>query len=469
MDAGLLILALAGAAAGLAASALPGMHVNGLALLVLATAPRWGEPGVAFLLGALAAAPFGFALSATFLGSEDHPAGALAREGRGSEAVALQCWGAFAGLLVALPLAALAQPALAALAPRLSAVVPWLLAAIILGLVVSEPTRPPTRRVLVVVPWPSREVGGVLARDGDAWRVGARRIEDAHGLLDERSIGHRVVLRVEARWKRGPLSRAAGAALALAALALAGGLGLVALRMGAASPVGLPASALTPLLAGLFGAPALIELWRSRDASFPRARLRAPRARIRDLLRPALPAAAASSILGIAPGLSPSHAALLAPRSREPERALVAMGALSGGAVVFAVLAWHVLAKARQGALVAAQVLAPATAWTGGAPPTALLDEAAMLLAAAAAACLAARAASGAFAALLARVRPRRVATSGLALLSMAVALSTGAWGLAVFAAAALVGLAIAHVGVRRGLAMGCILVPVALRAWGVG
>ncbi|HVM44705.1 MAG TPA: hypothetical protein VM582_02125, partial [Candidatus Thermoplasmatota archaeon] len=68
MDLALLSAALAGALAGVVASALPGVHVNLLAVALLAFAPDAGSAGALFLVAALAASPFGLALSATFLG-----------------------------------------------------------------------------------------------------------------------------------------------------------------------------------------------------------------------------------------------------------------------------------------------------------------------------------------------------------------------------------------------------------------
>jgi TctA family transporter len=104
VDAALLLIALAGAACGAIASALPGVQVNAVALLVLALAPAGGERAAAFLVGAMAGAPFGRALGATLVGDSDLPAHRLAREGRAAEAIARLCWGAFAGLALAVPL-----------------------------------------------------------------------------------------------------------------------------------------------------------------------------------------------------------------------------------------------------------------------------------------------------------------------------------------------------------------------------
>jgi TctA family transporter len=476
MDPTLLMLALAGGLAGALAMALPGIHVNALALATLALAPASGERGVAFLLGAIAGAPFGLALSTTLLGaSEDTtsalPAHQLAREGRAAEAIARLCWGAFAGLALALALALAVEPALVAAGPRLDAAMPILLLCIVAALVLSERARPPVHARLTVVAWGERRLRGVQ-RDSPL-RVGRQRVLDPHGLLDARDEGSIVEVRVERAWTQGPLSRAAGWALALGVLAVSGALGLVTLRMGARSPLGLPGSPLLPLLAGLFAVPGLVAALRAPARGLPRARLRVPRPRRGEILRAAAPGAAASALLGLAPGVTASHVSHFAyvrwrvrrgprrttpavtPRARTPEVALLTLGAVNGGAAVFGALAWRALGHARHGALVAAKALAP--------PPGAL-DEAAFLLAGAGLACLAVRAATGR----IARAPVRPLAAAGLTLVVTATLATTGAWGLAVLAAAASVGALPPRLHVRRGLCMGAILVPALLRAWGV-
>ncbi|HUR67708.1 MAG TPA: tripartite tricarboxylate transporter permease [Candidatus Thermoplasmatota archaeon] len=425
MDAELLIAALAGALLGLVASALPGLHVNLLATAVLVARP---QPQMApFLVAAFAASPFGMALSSTFLGgpSDDAalsslPAQQLAKEGRVREAVALQCWGALLGLLLALPLALAVRALLVPLAPHLASAMPWLLLAIVALLVWSEPR---TLRWPARVPWGSR-----------------MRIED----IDV-----------------SPGSRALGRAAALGVIVLSGALGLAAFRLGAASPLGWPASPLLPLLAGMFALPALVATARAPPKRV-RALLRAPRERMSALVRGAWPGAAVSVTLGLVPGVSASHASLLAPRVRSPERALVRLAAVNGGAVVFTLLAWHALGRARSGALVAAQTLAAPALWVRIAPPHAILVEGALVVAAALLACLATRAVAGS----LARAPPRPLALVGLALLLASVALFNGALGLLVLGAAALVGALPARAGLRRSHLMGAILVPAMLRAW---
>jgi putative membrane protein len=427
VDLALVGLVVLGALVGLVASALPGLHVNLVATAVLLA---WPDPrAVPFLVAAFAAAPFGLSLSATFLGGpaddaalSSLPAQSLAREGRVREAVALQCWGALLGILLALPMAVAARALLAPLAPRLAAAMPWLLVGIVLVLAWSEPRR---------LRWPRRPQWGERIRAED---------------LDEDEGSH---------W----LGRAA----ALGVLLLAGALGFAAFRLGARSPLGWPSSALLPLLAGLFAAPALVASALAPPRRL-RAVLRAPRERIGRLLAAAWPGAAVSVTLGLVPGVSGSHASLLAPRARDEERALVRLAAVNGGAVVFTLLAWHALGKARAGALVAAEQLDAPSVWRAWRPPPDIVLEAAIVVAAALLACLAARALTR----VVARAPARPLAIGGLALLLLSVALCNGALGLLVLAVAALVGAVPARLGLRRSHLMGVILVPAVLRAWGL-
>lgn len=440
MDAGVVTLALAGAACGLAASAVPGFHVNALAVLALAALPA-GEEGAVFLVAAFAASPFGIAIASPFLGgtTEDAalqglPAHQLAREGRALEAVALQAWGAFAGIVFALPLALAARSLLRAAEPSLADAMPWLLLGILVLLVATERARLPVHRRRRAVGW-----RGPGARDG-----------------------------FETVWEHGPLSGVAGKLAALVVLALAGALGLAAFRLGARSPFDLPASPLLPLLAGLFAAPGLAAMLGSRRGRFSRARLRAPRPPRGELWRATLPGAGASALLGIAPGVSASHAALLLPRAKSPEATLARMAAVNGGAVVFTLLAWHALGKARSGALVAAETLAPPVSWRAGwAPPAEVAREAALVLLVAGIACLAARLIAAPLSRAAVAAGPHRIALTGLAILVIAVAAFTGALGLAEFVVAAAIGWLPHRWGVRRSHAMGVILVPALLRAWG--
>lgn len=408
------MLGLAGACAGLVAGAVPGFHVNALAAVSLAAVPVGGEAGVAFLVAAFAASPFGLALSSPFLGgtTEDAalqglPATQLAREGRAVEAVALQAWGAFFGIMAALPLAFVARAALVAAAPSLSRWMPWLLLAIVAALVLSERA----------------------SREAARW---ARRLR------------------------------------ALFVLGLAGALGLAAFRLGASSPLGLPASPLLPLLAGLFAAPALVTMLAERRR-FPRARMRAARPLRGELSRAAWPGALVSSLIGVAPGVSASHASLLLPRAASPEQGLARLAAVNGGAVVFTLLAWHALGKARSGVLVAADAWAPRVSWRlGAAPPPEVLSEAALVVLAAGVAALLARAISTPLCASVSRASPRRVARVGLAVLVACVAAFTGALGLVELGVACAIGWLPMRWGLRRSHLMGVVLVPALLRAWGL-
>lgn len=424
----LVAITLAGALAGFVSSILPGLHVNLLAVALLAIGI--GPEGSPFLVAALAASPFGLALSSTFLGgpSDDAalsslPATQLAREGRAREAVALQAWGALAGILLALPLALLARAALVPAAPFLARAMPWLLLAVIAALVLTETRRLPVYPERLSTPWGTHT-----------------------------------------EWNEGPLSGVAGKLAALFILLLSGALGFVAFRLGASSPFGWPSSSLLPLLAGLFALPSLVVSLTALPTRV-RAVLRTPRLRPSELFGATAPGAAAAVTLGLVPGVSASHASLLAPHAGTPERSLMRLAAVNGAAVVFTLLAWHAMGKARAGALVAAQTVAPVPPWPTLAPSSTLLLEGAMVVLAALLGCTLARVASRG----VARVPQRALAWGGLMLLTTSVLVFNGWTGLLILAAAGCVGALPAMWGIRRSHAMGVILLPAALRAWGLG
>lgn len=423
----LLALTVSGAVAGFVSSILPGLHVNLLAVALLAVGV--GPEASPFLVAALAASPFGLALSSTFLGGpadeaalSSLPAAQLAREGRAREAVALQAWGALAGILLALPLALAARAVLVPAAPFLARAMPWLLVAVILALVLTETRKLPVYPERLATPWGTHT-----------------------------------------EWSEGPLSGAAGKLAALFILLLSGALGLAAFRLGAASPFGWPSSSLLPLLAGLFALPSLVGSLTALPTRV-RAVLRTPRLRPRELLGATAPGAAAAVSLGLVPGVSASHAALLAPNAGTPERSLMRLAAVNGAAVVFTLLAWHALGKARAGALVAAETVAPVPPWPTWAPSSPILWEGAMVVLAALLACALARVASrGA-----ARIPQRALAWGGLALLTTSVLVFNGWVGLLLLVGAGCVGALPAMWGIRRSHAMGVILIPATLRAWGL-
>jgi len=468
-DAAALAEAVAGAFLGALSSLAPGFHVNTLAAFAT------GAPAP-FLVAAFVSAGFAALAAGVFLGAPDEgaaaanlPAHALLHEGRGHEAVRRLVSGALAGFLLALallPLFAWAFQGRDALR-LLSAATPWALVALLALFLATDGKRLAYRRAWRIAPAaPERRVSGrVVARDG-----AVATLADGTRLVDDLGWIEGDVVRdapVAATRVHGPLSRALGLAPGLAVMLLAGALGQAALALGAESPLGLPGGTmLLPLLAGLFGAPALV-LALGHGAAAPTQlvadRVPPPRA------GPLAAGALSASLVGLLPTLSAGHAvavAFAAARGRVADRetALAVTGAAAGGAMAWSVAAWLALGRARSGALAAAPT---PERWSPlwPAPPDATTALTAALVGALLGFALARFAARG-LARMAARTPPAALPAGALALLALASWAFTGAPGLVVLATGTAVGLLPWRWGVRRTHAMAALTLPVLERAW---
>lgn len=399
MDGLTLGLVAVGSLVGVLTGLLPGLHVNTLAAVGLAALPAAGPPGLVFLLAVGTVHTFVNILPATFLGVPDED-----------------------DVLVMLPAHRLLQEGRGQEAVAVSA------AASLVAVLVAAALHPLYAWLLVGPPGLLDRLDGVLP-----WALGLAALAL---LASERHRGPRAV------------------AWAIALLGLSGLLGLWALELPVRSRLPVPPTALLPLLGGLFGAPGLLVALRSRTPIAHQARPRGPG------LPPwpvggGIVLAAATAVL---PGVTGAVATTLAPR--RPDRPLDAVAALSAINTAHAVLAVQVLwvaGRVRTGLAEAAERLVPGL--RVGAPATGDLLAVLVLAGALGAA------ATWALAVPLARHADRLpthlLAGATLAFLVAVVALVTGAVGLGLFAAAALLGLVPLAAGVRRVHLAGCLLVPV--------
>lgn len=404
-----LIPALAGAALGAVAGLVPGIHVNTLCALALAFAPASPTTAVA-LAGAAGAHLTTSLLPATYLGVPGEeallsalPAHRLTLRGQGPDAVRLGVQASLAGLLAG-GFLLLPHKWLIAQPGRL---LDWVDAHMVWLL------------ALLLVALPLREV-----------RRGARAL-----------------------------------AVAVLVMALAATLGLLSSRLPLVAWVPLPATALLPLLTGLFGAPALLEGVRASEP----VPAQAP---TRDGLR--LHGAAATfgilsaSVTCLLPGVT-SSAALAVARWRDDRHGrayLSAQGAIAGAHLVFSFgLLWVALLP-RTGLAVASRGLWPTAAWTQGAPPPQVFVLLAATLAGGIVGALATLGVDRAAAAWLPRLA-RGVCLAALAGMTGLVAVLSGWVGLLLYAVATLVGSLPTRLGVARLHLTACLLGPVL--AWRLG
>ncbi len=429
--AGFLILTMLGFLAGALTGLSPGLHVNNVAALVLATQAAWtgflaglvpdvsSEPETlglllsCFLLATAGShAVFDF-IPAVFLGAptEDTalatlPGHRLLLVGQGAKAVALAARGALLGTSFAV----------VALVPL------RLLLADPIGL--ADRFRPWTPVFLLCV------LGAVLASE---WRG--------------RGHVHRMVRAV---WVQ----------------ALAGGLGIAVLR---GPPLVDADAVLFPLFSGLFGIPSLIVGLRARPGSIPYQRLEPLRRLSREDVRSALRGTLAGASVSWLPGLSGGAAATLASvgtrQTVGPSQFMVVLGAVSTSTALLSVAVLFIIHRARSGTAAAVRGLAGDLApWPNvwAAPASLLLLVTSAVLATAMAAPLAAR--LGRFVARhWSTSNPRRIAALSLLAVFVLLAAATGPFGIALAALSAIVGLVPVALRVRRVHLMASLLIPVLL------
>lgn len=250
--------------------------------------------------------------------------------------------------------------------------------------------------------------------------------------------------------------RPAGPFKAAVLVATTGLLGLAAFRLGATSPLGVPASPLLPLFAGLFAVPSLLAA-RKAPKRVPATPAAPPRGWT---ARTALAGATAGSVLGLLPGVTAGHAnALLPRRDVDADEARLRSAAVAGAGLVFALAVALALGPTRSGALAAAQAIDPAD-WRAWAPDAEAVRWAGATLAGAGAGCAGMLWAAPRLARAWRRLpRGPLLAVAGCILLGI-VTLLNGAVGLAVLAVAASAGHLATALGVSRVHAMGVIVIP---------
>jgi putative membrane protein len=240
----------------------------------------------------------------------------------------------------------------------------------------------------------------------------------------------------------------------LVVLTLSGALGVVALPMEPRAP--LPASVLTPLFAGLFGAPVLLDAMDGGGVP-PQADARLLVGR-RSVGVAAGTGALAGGAVGYLPGVSSAVAATAAlaglPSDTGDRGYVVATSGVNTANGVFALFALVSLGSPRTGVLVAVDR-------AGGVPslPVAL---AAVVVAGAAGTVLVVTVGDR-YLAFVGRVDSRRLSVTALSLLVALSVAFAGPVGVVLFVTATLVGLVPVRLRTRRVYCMGVLLVPLAL------
>jgi len=251
---------------------------------------------------------------------------------------------------------------------------------------------------------------------------------------------------------------------------LAGLLGLAVLQ----GPSGLDSNAaLFPLFSGLFGMPNLVVgLW-TRPGEVPEQR-REPlppltRTEAGQALRGSFAGAAVSWLPGLSGGAAATLAALGTSRKLPPSGFMVILGAVSTSTAILSVSVLFMIGRARSGVAAAVREL---LGGPGGWPSPFALPSAVVwiVLASCLTAAVAAPAASRLAAVLapgLSRMDPRVLSAATLLALGVLILVATGPVGLGVAGLACVVGSVPIRTGVRRIQLMAALLVPVLVGSYG--
>jgi len=428
----LLLFSGLGVLVGILTGLAPGLHVNNVAALVVATQGAWAT-GLSGILPVLAADPGALAgslsafivaaavshgifdfIPSTFLGAPSEetalsvlPGHRMLLRGEGARAVELAARGALLGVLLSVALlvplrAVLADPV--GLADRSRAWTGVFLIALLAALLASE---------------------------------GFRR-------------GRRVRRILRAAWVQ----------------TLAAALGVAVLRgaSGVSEDI-----VLFPLFSGLFGLPGLLLAARARVGPIPSQRIetqgRPAPGELGASVRGSLAGAAVSWLPGLSGGAAATLATLGSRRGSDPASYMVVLGSVSSSTAVLSVAVLFVIGRARSGAAAAVRTLLGATPPWSELPsvPTALvLLLGSAVLAASVSAPIAVRLARR-VASKWSAMDPRRLAVATLVGLGALLLLLAGPAGFAMAAAATAIGLVPVVAGVRRVHLMASLLVPVLL------
>lgn len=406
-----------GLVTGAVTGILPGLHVNVVAALMAASAPRLAAHGIPPLAVAVFVVTVAIVhtlldiVPTLFLGIPADEAYALlpghrmVRQGRGIEALRLSVSGSWRGLVLS--------------------------AGLVLALAGAD-----------VMGVDLLEAGDQAARSWMAWILG----------------GLAVLLVVT---DRHPL-------WAAAILAASGLLGLVVFAECPASGTGASAfSLLLPALTGLFGMSGLLlSLTEGEDSIPPQVPDPPLRPTWRTHLGDALLGTGGGALVGLLPAVGPANVAtVLSVRWREDpdaaseeagRRFLVSTSAINAADHVFKIAGLYLIGRARSGVSIAIGSFVQLTA----------LDMLALIAVMLAAGWISMRLlmrSGPALAGLLGRLHHRALHLAVIAFLCVLVLVTTGPWGLVVLAAATCLGMVAPTVHVRRAQAMGMFLVPVIL------
>lgn len=445
----ILVGAFVGTALGVITGLIPGLHVNNVAIVLLGLSPLISEllrsgtslsSGTAMLVVASAIVATSMAhtfldfIPSTFLGAPEAetalsvlPAHGMLLEGNGYHAVFLSAVGSFGAIVVGCIL-----------------MIPY-------RLLVNEPVNGYVLLKEVMV-WVLMGVV-VLMLVTETKRIPYRKIRDMDGAIS---------------WKEGRFSGVLGVGAAFLLFLTAGSLGMIALDLRITSPLGLPSTALFPLLSGLFGTSTLLESLRG-GAAVPEQRIERTTLDPKEVASSITTGGIAGSVVGFLPGMSGGVATVIAMIFRKdpkPSSVILTLSAINTANSFFVLSALFLILRPRSGAAIVVNELVEVTEWGGALPPTEL---ALLMMSALVASCL------GFYLTLtlgarLANIMPKipydRLAWGIIGFIVIMVIAFTGLLGLLVLMVSTSIGMIAPLTGIRRSHGMGVLLLPVILMIW---
>ncbi len=408
----LLGVGLLGSVLGLVTGLVPGLHVNTLAAVALASMPWAGDAAALALVAIGVAHTFVSIIPATYLGApgEDTahsvlPAHRLLFEGQGPAAIHSSVHASLLGLLGALALLWPLRWLLGApnhFVQEMDGVAPWLLGLTLVALVAMEVPRGP------------------------------------HRLFSALLVG-----------------------------ALASWLGMLAFQWPTRALFDVPSSALLPLLAGLFGVPGLVVAlhtgaqiplqdpspsWSARSA-----------ARTMDIL-PGLGVTAFTAALPGLTGAVSTSMARIGRRTDNPHAILATLSVVNTAHAVLALGMLWLVGRTRSGLGQAVGILSPSLPWSTGPPPSFMAAVLVTILLAGIVGAVGTLWLERPVRLLLDCVPTRAPAIAGLVVLLALTCLLTGPAGVLLLSIAAMVGSVPLVLGVRRVHLAAALIVPIMVR-----
>jgi putative membrane protein len=402
---------------GIISGLTPGLHLNNFATMLLAISPQLMDYGLSpfnmasIILAASISQTFFDAIPAIFLGAPDSevaltvlPGQRLMLEGRGIEAVRLSALGSSGAVLFALAMIIPLSWAASNYYDYLTKYMGVLLLAIALMMIRSE-MGPQIEGQGSLVHYKYKALAGMLFLTSGLLGIFAFQRE---GLI--------------------------------------------------ASPLGLEAQVLLPLLSGIFGASGLLYSL-STDTEVPEQKDSKIKLKPSSLALALFSGSLGGSVVAWIPGVSPSVAAITARLGRpsSPEEFLVSNAGVNTANALFSLVALYVIDKPRSGAAAAIkELMALDQSALMEMVIIAVLVAAASYLSCLAAACPAGRAVS--------QINYRLLCLVVLVFLAAMCYAFTGLFGLFIFFLSTLVGLIAPIAGIHRTHAMGVLMLPLIVR-----